>query len=252
MTIEEVIREGERLTETQDNMDLKNKYDIWCNKAKILLEKIGFPEEKLREIKVKMHYTENEYSKEDTGKSILKALQDTVRFLEAVGTSIESEISKETAIVLIYRILSNFHKFFKIMFESPVHKKGTLEQETLRDVQIGNEYDLQRMVYSLLLPIFPTARQEVNSDNGYGGMRTDIYLEDYDIAVELKCTRSSMTEKKLIEEMGSDCFHYKADTIFFYIYDKNLCIENPEAFVKTFMRDKRENGKTIRAIIFQL
>ena len=43
--------------------------------------------------------------------------------------------------------------------------------DELKKIQIGNEYDLQRMLYALLVPIFPLIRQEAESDNGYGGMR---------------------------------------------------------------------------------
>lgn len=39
------------------------------------------------------------------------------------------------------------------------------------------------MVYSILLPAFPTARQEVYSDNGYVGMRSDIYLDMYNLII---------------------------------------------------------------------
>lgn len=44
------------------------------------------------------------------------------------------------------------------MYRNPTYKRGTLRPESLKSIRIGNEYDLQRMMYSLLLPLFPTAR----------------------------------------------------------------------------------------------
>lgn len=73
---------------------------------------------------------------------------------------------------------------------------------------INNEYDLQRMLYSIILPIFPTIRSEAYNDNGYGGMRADTYLEVYSLIIEIKCSRNNMIEKKIVEELGADGFHY--------------------------------------------
>ncbi len=102
---------------------------------------------------------------------------------------------------------------YRAMYRQSVHKKGTLKAEVLNAVQIGNEYDLQRMLYSILLPIFPTLRQEVYSDNGYGGMRAEI--------------------------------------IYFFVYDKTGIIKNPEAFKQAFAREQEKDGKTVKMFILQ-
>lgn len=110
---------------------------------------------------------------------------------------------------------------------------------------------MQRMLYSLLLPVFPLIRQEVESDNDYSGMRADLYLKEYDLIIETKCTRDNMNEKKLIEELGADGFHYQAKTIFFFVYDKNNIIKNPDAFKAAFKREREKDGKTIKVILLQ-
>lgn len=249
MKIEEGVEEGKRLLEIQDAESLKIRYDMWCSEMKRLAEESGFPEEKQREIRVKMHYTENEYSEGETRKSILKALGETISCLQGTIHHVGYEMSRETALMMLNQILGHFYMFYRAMFGCPVHKKGTLSPQILREIQIGNEYDLQRMVYALLLPVFPTARQEVNSDGGYKGMRADIYLEEYDIVIELKCTRDGMTEKRLTEEMGADGFHYKAGTIFFLVYDRNAMIGNPEAFAKAFERNIYKDGKMVKVFV---
>ena len=251
MEIEKLIQEGWNLTDITDDAKLSEEYDRWCRKVKEFLKREGFSKENLREIQVKMQYTANEFSKDETRKSIIKAVKDTVCYLEETDMNTEKEISKEAGIMLIDQILNNFYLYYRTMYQSPIHKKGTLTTENLKKIQIGNEYDLQRMLYSLLLPVFPMFRQEVNSDNGYGGLRADIYLEEYNLVIETKCTRGNMNEKKLAEELGADGFHYQADMVFFFVYDKNNIIKNPEAFKAAFAREQKKDGKTIKVIILQ-
>lgn len=251
MEIEKLIQEGWNLARIIDTVELSEEYVNWCRKVKEFLKREGSPKENLREIQVKMQYTANEFSKEETRKNIIKAVKDTVRCLEETDKNTENEISKKAGIMLIDQILNNFYLYYKTMYQSPVHKKGTLTMENLKNIQIGNEYDLQRMLYSLLLPIFPMLRLEVNSDNGYGGMRADIYLKEYNLIIETKCTRGNMNEKKLAEELGSDGFHYQADIVFFFVYDKNNTIKNSEAFKAAFVREQKKDGKTIKVIILQ-
>ena len=82
--------------------------------------------------------------------------------------------------------------------------------------------------------MFPETRKEVNGDNGYSGTRADLYLETYDIIIEIKCTRSSMSVKQLTEELGSD-----AEDI----------IKNPEAYQNAFQRDYEKDGKNVQVFI---
>lgn len=108
-----------------------------------------------------------------------------------------------------------------------------------------------RLLYAILRPLFPSIRQEVNSDNGYGGMRADLYLDSCNLIIETKCTRDSMSERQLTEELGADSFHYPADNICFFIWDRNKIIKNPEAFKKAFEENPSEKSKTIKIFITQ-
>lgn len=251
MEIEKLIQEGWKLDDIIDDVKLGEEYDYWCRKVKGYLKQQGISQEVLYEIQVKMKYTANEFSKEETRKNIMKAVKETVYRLEETDIDTEKETSQEAEIMLIDRILNNFYLYYRAMYQNPVHKKGTLTTENLKKVQIQNEYDLQRMLYALLLPVFPMIRQEVNGDNGYGGMRADIYLEKYNLVIETKCTRDNMSEKKLAEELGADGFHYHADVIFFFVYDKSSIIKNPEAFKVAFARDQKKHGKNVKVIILQ-
>lgn len=248
MKTADLIREGENLLAVSDFIELKNKYAAWCSKVRIFMKE-GYEAGECDAVNVKMHYSENGYSTEDTIISIKKAAQDTITYLTEMDDFSAVEFSKPMAAMLIDRVLNDFGLFYRTLFVNPVHKRGTLTQEMLNLIKVGNEHDLQRMLCALLSAIFPAIRQEVNEDNGYGGMRADLYLDEFDIIIETKCTRNSMTEKQLIEEIGADAFYYQASMVFFYIYDKNKIIKNPAA-LKNALEAKR-NEKTIKVIIHQ-
>lgn len=93
------------------------------------------------------------------------------------------------------------------------------------------------MLFSLLKPIFPNARLEVCEDGGYSGTRYDIFISEYNLVIEVKCTRSSMTERTLTEEVDSDICHYQHKHIMFFIFDKQKIITNPDAFETRYSKD---------------
>lgn len=250
MGINDLISEGKELRKISDRQELQNRYKLWCGKVRICMKEIGVSEKEQDIVSVKMHYVDNEYSENDTMIALKKSLEDTIQTLNERMIISEKEMDKQGEL-LIERILEHFYKYYQAMYKDPVNKRGTLTLDALNTIQIGNEYDLQRMLYAVLLPVFPTIRQEVYNDNGYGGMRADIYLDLYNLIIETKCTRECMSEKQLIEELGADGFHYRADVIYFFIWDKNRIIKNPEAFKKAFARERKKDGKTVKVFILQ-
>lgn len=251
MGINAIIMEGKELKEVSDKKELQSKYSLWCSKVRIYMKKAGFTEQEQEEVNVKMHYVENEYSENDAIISLKGSLSDTIQILEENAFILEDKTYKQRDLLLIEKIMDNFYLYYHAMYREPVHKRGTLVSETLEAIRIGNEYDLQRMLYSLLIPIFPTIRREVYSDNGYGGMRADLYLDSYNLIIELKCTRKNMSEKQLLEELGADGFHYCADHIYFLVFDETGIIKNPEAFKEAFVREPKKDGKAVKVFVLQ-
>ncbi len=127
----------------------------------------------------------------------------------------------------------------------------SLKIEDLNRIKIGNEYDVQRILYSLIKPLFPEARLEVTVDAGYRPVRYDIFIDEYDLAIEVKCTRANMTERTLNEELGSDSFHYKVEHLFLFIYDDKRIITNADAFKRSFTKEKGLHDKNIDTYIAQ-
>lgn len=89
---------------------------------------------------------------------------------------------------------------------------------------------------------------EVSEDTGYGTVRTDILIDSENV-IEIKCTRVSMGRKKLVEEIEADIVHYSASNIYFFIYDKEKLIDNPQVFKNRYESIVKE--KNIFIIIHQ-
>lgn len=247
------------------NLDDRKKqtlleFDTWRFSVSKLLDRVfserSISKEFLNETKVLL----NKFSDVENVKKINDALNKAKNYLERLNDDIESgkyvkgnndSVDKTTALTIIRKILRNFHKHIEAMYQDEVHRNGKIKMADLDRIRIGNEYDVQRILYSLIRPIFPEARLEVVDDAGYNSVRYDIVLNEYDIVIEVKCTRESMTERKLTEELGADSFHYKADNLFLFVFDRIRLIKNPDAFEKSFNRKKQDIGKVIETIIIQ-
>lgn len=253
VTCERIIKEQiEILNDLQDINEIKNAF----KQINVNMREVLDSNEVLEQIKSKEIYVENEYSKIKTKESIIKAKEKVMEYLEDiiveinnVSSTLNDEISQEVAIAIIKRILNNFYTHIETMYEQSPHGKAGITKEKLDNIKIVNEYDVQRILYSLIKPIFPEARVEVSNDTGFSTVRYDILIEKYSIIIEVKCTRTSMTERSLTEEIGSDIYHYKYSNIFFFIYDKEKIIKNKTAFENTY--NKSFNEKNINAIIIQ-
>lgn len=188
----------------------------------------------LIELERKAFYLRNEYSEKDTKEKVEEAKRRVVEFLAGIMDNHADEI-------LLVKVLENYYLFLENLLEREPHKKGSIQKEQLECMKIGNEYDVQHLLYAYLKPLYPMARLEVNEDTGYGTVRTDILI-DLGNVIEIKCTRKGMPVKKLIEEIEADMVHYSAKCIYFFIYDKVKIIENLFVFKKTYeekMRDKQ-------------
>ena len=79
------------------------------------------------------------------------------------------------------------------------------------------------------------------------GISNNICIDEFDIAIELKCTRDSLSAKKLSEEVASDIVHYDNKNIFFLIYDKARIIDNIDVFRDTY--EKTDMSKNVKVFV---
>lgn len=150
---------------------------------------------------------------------------------------------------LLEQYLNDFYLFLEAFKEIKPDKRATYTAEDLQTIQIKNEYDLQHLLYAVLKPLYKEARKEVTEDSGVGAIRSDIRIASLNAIIEAKCTRKSMGLKKLTEELEADIVHYKADYIYFYIYDKEKIIKDRQNFETNF--NKCFDGKKVTVIILQ-
>ncbi len=195
----------------------------------------------LMELEQRAYYVINEYSDKETMDNLDSARNRVIAYLEQIMTGSPADDRLLT-------ILENYYLFLEALLERPPHRRGGIKKEHLSGLKIQNEYDVQHLLYAYLKPIYPLARAEVNEDTGYGTVRTDIFLDSQHV-IEVKCTRGSMPQKKLIEELEADMVHYHAEHIYFFLYDKEKIIENPRLFRNIY--ENKVKGKQIQIVIHQ-
>lgn len=241
------------------NSELESKWELWKVTTPKILESI-FKDSSLAHSFLMVSELNQSFTMKQKVIELEKVLIKTIEFLKRLITDIESGlydlqqvkvIEQSVALEVVRRILNNFYKHLESMYQSPVHGNGTLKKEDLDLIKIGNEYDVQRILYALIRPIFPEARMEVPEDAGYRSMRSDIFLDEYNIVIEVKCTRKSMTIRSLTEELGADAFHYKSDYLFAFVFDKEKIIGNIDAFIKAYKREKTTFGKDVETFVVQ-
>lgn len=187
------------------------------------------------------YHQKNEYSDVANNEAVSAAKSRVISYLEELieGTKPSNEI---------IGILERFYYFIESINEKTPHAKSTLRKEILEQIQIKNEYDLQFLLYAYLKPIYRNIRSEVSEDAGYRSVRTDLCLDD-ETVIEIKCTRESLSESKLVEEVSADIINYNEKNIYFFIYDKEKVIKNKEAFKSNY--EKKTKEKNIHIIIYQ-
>ena len=195
----------------------------------------------LMELEQRAYYPINEYSDKETRNNLDAAAKRVIEYLEEIMTGSPADDQLLT-------VLDNYYLFLESLLERPPHKRGSTQKEQLSGLKTQNEYDVQHLLYAYLKPLYPLARAEVSEDTGYGTVRTDIFL-DSEHVIEVKCTRNSMKLKKLTEEIEADMVHYSAEHIYFFIYDKEKIIENPQSFRNTY--ENKVKGKQIHIVIHQ-
>ncbi|WP_025683845.1 hypothetical protein [Paenibacillus maysiensis] len=248
--IQEQIDEVRLLTQSENNNEVK--LEEWRISTSRILQRAFSNASVAREFLLKT----DAKTFQDAGVSYLEGLIIDVNkgLFEKISPPLSSGsdlIDLQSFHVIIRRIMRNFYKHIEEMYKKPVHGRGTIRQEDLAKISLGNEYDVQRMLFSLIRPIFPEARVEISDDGGYKSVRYDIYLREYETVIEVKCSRPKMSERELTEQLGSDAFHYREKYVYFFIYDKDKIIGNVDAFCKTYHKSLDIDGKQIETIIMQ-
>ena len=221
-----------------------------------ICEKENLSSEIRKSIKKKAEFMINDFSNYDSEKNMIEAKNRVIDYLKEISENskeknihIHHEIDETIGHELLYKILDQFYLFVETFYEKEPNKRATIKREQLNELRMGNEYDVQHILFSIIRLFFTNARTEVCEDTGYAMVRSDIWIPNLDTVVEIKCSNTSMNQKKLMEEIASDMVHYHAKIIYFFIYDKDKIIKNREAFINTY--EKAVYGRKIHIILHQ-
>ena len=111
---------------------------------------------------------------------------------------------------------------------------------------IADEYDVQDLFHAVLLLHFDDVRpEEVTPSYAGNSSRVDFYLPDARAIVEVKMTRDSLRQRKIVDQLIEDAARYASmkhvDTLVCLVYDPGNYCHNPTALE----RDVAESGRSL-------
>ncbi len=240
MNKDNLVTIGLEILEKADVKEIKALYDKWKTDVLVYAKGHGLD---IGKYKLYLHMTLTPYESAEIEIDKMKTcINDTILCLQGEE---DDRILPDT----LERVIDNFGLYLYNMFSVVPDKKASLTENVLRQITIQNEYDVQHMMYAVIKALYPSARREVYDDIGYVSDRYDIFIEELDAIVEIKCTRKDHSENKLFRELGEDAFFYKCSKLIIYVYDKNSVITDVENFVKSL--ERKDTGKEIKVFVEQ-
>ena len=204
----------------------------------------GHPDEAQKLMEV-ASLKKNRFSARETEEDFAKKKKAVLNYCEILVSG-----QMDTGADMIQRILENFSSFCRTLFNAKVNEKCSEEaRKRFSEFSIQNEYDLQRLMLAAVSVVFSDARVEASQDSGHHTVRKDIVIDSESSVIELKCTRTGVTERQLSEEIASDIIHYKCDRLYFYVYDKAGVIANPYSFRRTY-EEQETTAKDVKMVIY--
>lgn len=163
----------------------------------------------------------------------VKALESLCSDLEEGLMPLNSEANLED----LEKILYKFHKVVSKLSQNQVGNCNFV---------IKNEYDVQKLLCSLLSIHFDIIIREDSVPNSMGATsRVDFFIKDISTVIEVKMTRKTLKNNELGKQLNDDIMkypnHYGCDRIYFFVYDPKHLIENPEKFEADFTNNKNVN-----------
>ena len=142
---------------------------------------------------------------------------------------------------LLESLFRRFHVFARQLGER--HSDGKGKDKVARPtLAFNDEYDVQDASHAILRLHFEDVEAEEPSPSyATNSTRVDFLLRRELVAVEQKMTRSSLSQKKLVDQLVTDIAHYqshpKAKALFCFVYDPNGRCNNPAAIEDDLRRD---------------
>lgn len=113
MKREKLFQQGEELLGLTDIQELKPRYDQWSYNVRRYLKESGLPQEVQKAAGIRMHFSENEFSPDDTRNAMKRAIRDTMKYLGEIQRLADEGMRPNASLALIEKILNNFYMFYK-------------------------------------------------------------------------------------------------------------------------------------------
>ncbi len=147
----------------------------------------------------------------------------------------------EKPIESLHKIFSKFHSIVRQL------RRRHDARETL---DVTDEYDVQDLLYSLLVLFFDDIRVEEWTPSYAGkSARMDFLLKNEKIVIEVKMTRKGLSDKEIGDQLLVDIERYKehkdCDTLACFIYDPGGRITNPKGLSNDLSSQSKDNLEVI-------
>jgi len=138
----------------------------------------------------------------------------------------EAPLIESTPIQVIKNLIDKFHSV-SIQLNKRHNGRAGFE--------LVDEYDVQDMFHALLALHFNDIRAEEFTPSCAGtSSKIDFILKNEQIGIEIKKTRAGLERKELKKQLTEDIKSYRSHddckTLFFFIYDPEHRIDNPNGF----------------------
>lgn len=242
MNKEEIISQGNELLGLLELAILRERFEVWKD---TVLDYARYDNDFLSQCKLQLHVWDTAFEPNEL--VIQKYKESIKRTLEVLKKQNMTGMGENA----LESLIGNFDLLLKYLFRTKPENRASIDDGLLRSVEINNEYDVQHIMYAVVKALYPSARREVNQDTGYGTVRYDISIKDIDTVIEIKCTRTDHTEKKLLQELGEDAYFYKCSKLIMYIYDKTNVIKDVNNFRAALCGTKEQVGKEVVVFVEQ-
>lgn len=247
VSLEELIKQGEPFNDNPTRRDGGK----WCLNFKYL--KNFFEWEKTSLMYLQSEYPNHPQTSDfknhiniDAQRALLTTYQSLIGILKAFSTiepSNNIENYKNADIVLA-DIFNNFNRFV-----NQLKRKRYNNRERF----ISDEYDVQDLLYAVLMLHFNDVRQEVWTPQYAGSSnRIDFFINDCHTAIEVKIAKENHTEKQIGDELLIDISKYSVypncQSLYCFVYDPDCNIENPKGF-EDDLNKKASDGFIVKAFV---
>lgn len=181
----------------------------------------------------------------DKARLVLQSMIDEIETYWEEDESAASEVSIGRTTEEIIELLCN--RFYTVTRQLKRRSKGR------PNLEIADEYDVQYLMRALLHLFFEDVRPEEWTPSYAGkSSRVDFLLKIEKTVLEIKHSRSSLTEKELGDELIIDIRRYQAthpdcQSLFCFVYDPEGYIDNPRGMENDL--SKVIEGMLVKVII---